>query len=97
MHFTPQTVLLARDIERRLYEETWLRPEYDLVSRLRGLDAPTLVLHGDRDFIPSDVARHIAATMPQARLVVLPDCGHFACLERPEEVCEQPAAFLAVT
>ena len=97
VHFTPQAVLLARDIERRLYEETWLRPEYDLVSRLRGLDAPTLVLHGDRDFIPSDVARHIAATMPQARLVVLPDCGHFAYLERPEEVCEQLAAFLAVT
>ena len=97
VHFTPRAVLLAREIEQRLYEETWLNPEYDFLPRLRELDVPTLVLHGDRDFIPSDVARHIAAAMPHARLVVLPDCGHFAYLERPEEVREQATAFLALT
>ena len=66
VHFTPRAVLLAREIEQRLYEETWLNPEYDFLPRLRELDVPTLVLHGDRDFIPSDVARHIAAAMPPA-------------------------------
>jgi pimeloyl-ACP methyl ester carboxylesterase len=35
--------------------------------------------------------------MPHARLVVLRDCGHFAYLERPEEVREQATTFLAVT
>lgn len=97
VHFTPQAVLLARAVEQRLYEETWLSPEYDLLPRLREVEVPTLVLQGDRDFIPSDVVRHIVSAMPHARLVVLPDCGHFAYLERPEEVREQATAFLAVT
>jgi pimeloyl-ACP methyl ester carboxylesterase len=97
VHFTPETVLVAREIERRLYEETWLRPEYDLLPRLRHLDVPTLVVHGDRDFVPIEVARHIASAVPHARLVMLPDCGHFAYLERPDEVREQASAFLAPT
>ena len=46
--FTPETVLLARAIEERLYEQTWLSDGYDLTHQLRALDVPALVLHGDR-------------------------------------------------
>jgi pimeloyl-ACP methyl ester carboxylesterase len=54
--------------------------------RLRELRIPTLVLHGDHDLVPVEVARHIADAIPDARVVVLPDCGHFSFLEQPEAV-----------
>jgi len=85
-HASPRDVLKARAIEERLYGETWLAPDYDVTAKLRERAIPTLVIHGDRDFIPLPCARRIADAMPDARLVVLEDCGHFAYLDRPAEV-----------
>jgi proline iminopeptidase len=85
-HFTSGTVLLARAIEQRLYDETWRVRGYDPVARVRQRRVPTLVIHGDRDFVPVGVAERIAGQLPLATLLVLRDCGHFAYLERPEEV-----------
>jgi proline iminopeptidase len=59
---------------------------YDLLPKLRSLTIPTLVIAGDSDFIPGEVAAHIAQAIPNARLVTLKDCGHFAYLECPGEV-----------
>jgi proline iminopeptidase len=92
---TPESVVAARAIEDRLYQELWLVETYDLLARLRQLSIPTLVLHGDHDFMPVELARHIADAIPDARLVVLPDCGHFSFLEQPEAVHAAVADLLA--
>ena len=48
---------------------------------------PALVLHGDEDAaIPVDEARVIAATLPDARLVVYPGAGHNFLVTYPEKV-----------
>jgi pimeloyl-ACP methyl ester carboxylesterase len=93
-HFTADTVLTARAIERRLYDETFLDPSWDLLPALRALEIPALVLHGEHDFIPLAAAAHIAGALPYARLVVLEGCGHFPFLEAPELVHEHVAGFL---
>jgi proline iminopeptidase len=80
-HFTEKSVLTARAIEQRLYDETWRSDGYDLLPKLQALDIPTLVLHGEDDLIPVALAAHVAQAMPSARLVVLEECGHFAYLE----------------
>jgi proline iminopeptidase len=85
-HFTPAGVLLARAIERQLYEETTESADFDLFPALRRLDVPTLVLHSEHDFVPVELAARIAEAVPGARLTVLPGCGHFAYLEAPELV-----------
>jgi proline iminopeptidase len=85
-NFTPERVLVARAIEHRLYDETWSSPGYDLHPRLRHVSVPALVIHGENDFVPVDVAAHVARAMPKARLVVLSRCGHFAHLEAPDAV-----------
>jgi proline iminopeptidase len=85
-HFTPEDILKARAIERRLYAQTWLSPAYDLLPKLHRLDMPTLVIYGERDLFPLDGIRNIAEAISSARLVVLKECGHFAYLERPAEV-----------
>lgn len=93
-HVTPETILLARAIEHRLYDQTWLREDYDLLPQLRELDVPTLVLHGEHDFIPLVVAEHVAEAIPNARLRVLPRCGHFSYLEAPDAVEREVTALL---
>jgi proline iminopeptidase len=85
-NFTPERVLAARAIEDRLYGQTWACPGYDLLPALRRLTVPTLVLHGEDDFIPVEVVARIAGAIPGARLVVLPQRGHFAYIEAPDAV-----------
>jgi len=93
-NFTKESVLTARAIEQRLYEDTWLSAEYDLIPKLGELDIPTLVIHGDEDLVPVEVAANIAQAVPGALLSVLQGCGHFAYLEHPDQVHQQIAAFL---
>lgn len=79
-------ILKARAIEDRLMRDTWQAEGYDLLPRLTRLSIPTLVIWGDQDFIPSEIAEHIARAIPGAELVVVKDCGHFAYLECGSEV-----------
>jgi proline iminopeptidase len=86
LDFTPLDILKARAIEARLYAQTWLKPEYDLRPKLRRIETPALVIHGDRDLFPLDCARSLAESLPRSKLVLLNECGHFSYLERPAEV-----------
>jgi proline iminopeptidase len=79
-------ILKARAVEDRLMADTWQQPSYDLMPRLGSLRVPTLVLWGDHDFIPREISEHLVRSLPQARLVTLKDCGHFAYLECPGAV-----------
>jgi pimeloyl-ACP methyl ester carboxylesterase len=53
-----------------------------------------LVIAGDHDFIPLQLAEHIAQALPNAKLVAIKDCGHFAFLECPGEVRKALTSFL---
>jgi proline iminopeptidase len=79
-------IVKARAIEDRLMRDTWEMDGYDLLPKLQALSIPTLVIYGDHDFIPGEIATHIARAIPNARLVTLRNCGHFAYLECPGDV-----------
>ena len=51
------------------------------------IQCPTLLLSGEQDSW-SPPARHaeLAALIPHSRFAVIPDAGHMAPMERPEEV-----------
>ena len=87
-------ILKARAVEDRLMRDTWEAAGYDLLPRLRALRVPTLVIGGDHDFIPLEIAEHVAQALPNAKLVTFKDCGHFAYLECASEVCEALNDFL---
>ena len=54
---------------------------------LESLAVPTLVVVGDRDKEDfQQIARHIAATVPGARLEVVPGAGHLVGVDRPDEL-----------
>jgi pimeloyl-ACP methyl ester carboxylesterase len=77
----------------RVGRDTFLRQQTAIIGRidsrpgLSHIDCPTLVLCGHEDkATPVEVHREIAADIPNARLVVVPECGHLSPLERPEAV-----------
>jgi proline iminopeptidase len=79
-------ILKAWAIESRLYRDTWDMADYDLLPKMRSLHIPTLVIVGEHDFIPPEIAAQIASTLPRATLATIQDCGHFAYLECGTEV-----------
>jgi len=79
-------ILKARAVEDRLMRDTWELETYDLKPKSRGVKVPTLIIAGDADFIPPEVADHIASAIPKATLVTMRNCGHFAYLECADDV-----------
>lgn len=71
--------------------------EVDVRSTLSKIKAPTLVLHGALDALPTSTpaaAEEMAATIPDAELKVLPDAGHVPTLSRPQAVVEAIEGFV---
>lgn len=59
---------------------------YDFTTALAQLVCNILVLHGDDDYIPVEGARAWTKEVPNARLVVVPNAGHFSWIDQPEVV-----------
>jgi len=68
--------------------------DWDLRERLRTLDVPTLVVHGEEESIPMDMIEEWVTSLPHARLVRVPKAAHFAYVERPEVVWPEVERFL---
>lgn len=68
---------------------------HDTVSRLRLIQAPTLVVHGGADrMTPLGNARLLAERIPDAELAIIEGAGHAYLLEKPEESAEIALDFL---
>jgi pimeloyl-ACP methyl ester carboxylesterase len=78
---------LAVGIERWARQAAAVMARIDYRPSLPAISVPTLVLVGDSDtFTPPDRAEEMAAAIPGARLVVVPECGHASTIEQPEAV-----------
>lgn len=60
-------------------------PNIELTT-LAAVQAPTLVMVADDDFTPEQHARDIAAAIPQAEAVVVPNATHALPMEQPDVV-----------
>jgi pimeloyl-ACP methyl ester carboxylesterase len=58
------------------------------------VEAPTLVIWGEGDaLVPRAHAERYVELIPDARLTTVPDCGHAAAFERPDELAALVSAF----
>ena len=65
---------------------------------LRRIDAPAMVVCGDRDpFVPVDHAWGLKRQLPDGRLFVAPDCGHEVLTRKPGLANEALASFYRST
>lgn len=70
-------------------------PAPPVIDALEGMDVPALVLVGAEDQAFRRAAEVMAARLPRARLVVIPDAGHIVNIEQAERFDRELLAFLA--
>jgi pimeloyl-ACP methyl ester carboxylesterase len=94
-------VRVIKSMARNVGEQAYLRQQQAILQRhdstlsLPDIACPTLVLCGEHDqLMPRARHEEIAARVPRAALVVVPDCGHMSTLEKPEEVNRALGAWL---
>jgi pimeloyl-ACP methyl ester carboxylesterase len=68
----------------------------DSFETLRGVSVPALVVVGEEDALsPVSDAEAMAAALPDARLVTIPEAGHLTAMEAPEAFNAALTEFLA--
>ncbi|HEY1823870.1 MAG TPA: alpha/beta fold hydrolase [Trebonia sp.] len=73
--------------EAFIRQQTAIMNRPDSRAGLAAIGCPVLVVAGaDDDVTAPGVAVEIAGHIPQARLTVIPDCGHLSALEQPAAV-----------
>ncbi|HEX7658737.1 MAG TPA: alpha/beta hydrolase [Pseudonocardiaceae bacterium] len=59
------------------------------------MHAPALFVHGrDDKVIPPSASETAAVAMPNARLVMIEECGHWVQIEHTDEFCRLVVEFL---
>jgi len=70
--------------------------KFDVMDRVRAIRLPTLVISGlDDELTPVKYARYLASQIEGAREVIVPGAAHWVLAERPQEVNQAIAGFLA--
>lgn len=94
-----QTPFQSQDAQQALLKAGYsLHPKglEEIAQKLPSLKIPVQILYGDRDRILPDVAKtmqRLQKDLPQAKVKVLNNCGHFLQEERPEEVGQVLSSF----
>src|SRR5258708_2908565 len=58
---------------------------WEAYSRIAQIAAPTLVIHGEKDqLVPAENGKMIAARIPGAKLVLIPDASHIFITDQTE-------------
>ncbi len=90
-----QKPLRLADWDKALWELTLASRESGLAERLSELTLPTLVITGDNDrIVPTEQSVRLAEELPNAQLVVIPQCGHLPHEERPAAFMQAVTEFL---
>ena len=67
---------------------------YNLLSELKAIKCPTLIIHGNEDVMPLISSEHIHEAIRSSELVRIEDCGHFPFVEKPEAFFKAIDSFL---
>jgi len=67
---------------------------WSVKARLCAIDCPVLVVSGDRDYTPVEAKARYVAELPNARLEVIEDSGHFTPFDQPARLNAILVAFL---
>lgn len=87
--------LQVENWDRALWELTLASRKSDLATRLSEFTLPVLVVTGEADrIVPTADSVRLAEELPQATLVVIPQAGHVAHEEQPEEFLQAVKRFL---
>ena len=83
------------DVLLRKSWQLWLTPVVIAPADLKRIQAPALVIAGDRDFVSIEETVEIWRGLPHGQLLILPDTGHGTLQTRPDMVNRVIEEFLA--
>lgn len=88
--------LMAHSMFRAVADLRGWRTRYLINGHLVNLDTPTLIAWGEQDtsFYPPALGQDIAANMPNAEFVNLPEAGHAPWIDQPDLAAEAINSFL---
>lgn len=93
---------ILRQMADEVGVEAFIRQQRAIIGRadsqplLPSIRCPTLVAVGEQDrLIPPDRSKEIAAGIPGARYVSVPECGHLSTLEQPMALTQALVEWLA--
>jgi non-heme chloroperoxidase len=93
-----ESLKLPARVWRAYLEQAVLSIDHDYVRELREIEAPTLILWGEKDpLFPREDQERLAGAIPDATLKVYPDTGHAVHWDRPEWVVRDLEAFMKGT
>jgi pimeloyl-ACP methyl ester carboxylesterase len=76
-------------------QQTALMSRPDSTPLLASIRCPTLVLVGREDALtPPELSQEMASRIPDAKLEIVPDCGHLSTMEQPAAVNRAMRAWL---
>ena len=85
----------APEVEAKLYETA---VAFDGLNRILRSKIPLLIMFGSRsDSLGATLSAKVAANLKTARVIDVPDAGHFMPMEMPEYVADQAVEFLSAT
>jgi pimeloyl-ACP methyl ester carboxylesterase len=88
--------LQVENWDRALWEFTLAGRDLKLGERIKEVKTPALVITGDDDrFVPTADSIRLASELPNAELVVIPNCGHLPQEECPGPFLEAAMRFIA--
>jgi abhydrolase domain-containing protein 6 len=88
MAFQPQGHLAAYQAGQAIHA-------LNLTSQLHQITAPTLAIFGQQDaVVPLSDGRLVQQHVPNSRLVLIDDCGHYPMYEKPVQYLQAVRAFL---
>jgi pimeloyl-ACP methyl ester carboxylesterase len=78
-------------LEERIYKQIMAD---SIEKRIRGITIPTLIVWGENDTVINPATAGILhKLLPNSQVIVMPDTGHFAMLERPERTVKDYLRF----
>jgi proline iminopeptidase len=95
LRHTPLTAFARNDSVIHRLERDWQRQlDSKVKHRVRALEVPALVLHGEADPLPADGPRELADLLPGAAWRLLLAVGHIPWLERTTDLQDAFRTFL---
>jgi pimeloyl-ACP methyl ester carboxylesterase len=68
---------------------------FDMMDEIGDVAAPALVVVGEHDRLtPPAYAQHLACSLPNATLEIVPNAGHMVMLEQPNAVNDAVRRFM---
>jgi len=89
-----ENTLKNADTVNSLMRISFNKMQHDIETQLPTIRVPTLIIHGDFDPIPLKSSEYLHEQIPESKIVVFTEAGHFPFIEQPEQFVEALRNFL---